>query len=168
MQPNALWIGYVTVEGFAEYGDKDAVVYLCLNGVEGKPNSFSLSEQSIYLDVSQIDDGGNGVHYCRILSARTTLMGGEPPDKEEHLARWNAGRTLETLVKNYLTERGYTVVAGLIANPEGLRLLSGSASFASFDSVIKQYVLREECEPVSVAPSAVPQSAEEGGHYADD
>ena len=126
-------IGYSTLEEWCKVVDKDSPVYVCLLQETSPSNVPGLLYKKDVVSCCQADSREN-VHYFR-----QTLRTYTSVDMEENSAieGWQ-------IIKEWLVEKGFTVLEGTVSMPGDLKLLEGYADFLKWDKDKRKYCKGEE------------------------
>lgn len=128
-----LYIGYPTLEGWAQAVQKDEPVYAMLLTEPGKTtqNGYRVDDLTI---VCAQPDAHNRAHYCRLLVGQVAYVADQPfGDKHDQSMDW--AETAWDLVKDWLWEQNFDVREAALAVPVDYRFLNGRAAFLAYNKV---------------------------------
>jgi len=125
------FIGYETLETWAQAADPALPVYAMLVETTGPTGNYGLAWREVQARVFQVRDGQ--AHYCLITVAGWQTIHGKALDAEKRQQQDRAARSAWRHIAAWLREQGYHVTQATVAVPKDLRLLNGAAAFLTYD-----------------------------------
>jgi len=126
-----IFIGYADLETMLQAQPKDRSLYVMLIGKPGKLGKYGFALETMSVEVQDI--APQGVRYCYLKVATVETMGGAPFNEETYKARWERAKSAYQVIKDWLTEHGYTLEEATIAFPKDYMLMEGWAGFLKYD-----------------------------------
>lgn len=148
----ANFIGYASVEQWANFADAFAPVYCLMPTEPGKATSHGMRVDNLVIALAQTDARGD-VHYVRLpvgsLTYLLTAQGKQPWDSD-HAERQARADAAYAIVRAWLNEH-FTAInprfaarEATVAMPTNLRLLDGWANFLGWDKDAKRFFRQDE------------------------
>jgi len=131
-----VYIGYPTLEAWAQVVRRDGPVYACLVE-EPQPPSYGLQDVLLVVWVAQCR--GQEVHYFRCRVGVLEYVG-STPFGNDHPERKQRAEGAWGLIRSWLEEQGFSVREGVIAHPKELKLFEGWPEFLRYDKEQKRYI----------------------------
>ncbi len=146
------FIGYPTVEQFAQVVQLSEPIYCMLLTEPSETTSHGLRTDRLVIVVSQLDDRGDA-HYVRVPVSSLSWVGDTPLDSDQSERRERAKQAYD-IVRDWLTAHHFTLREAAIATPASaitagadvpsdFRLLTGSADFLGYDKDAQRFYLKE-------------------------
>lgn len=140
---NSNYIGYMALEEWARSVDKQKPIYVVTMSEVREGGATRPARSTLVVMCSQPDPRGD-VHYCRIVIANASFIGGQAmePDYPE---RVKAQQTAHDLVRAWLKEQGFVVLReALVAMPlQSLSLVDGWPGWLAWDETTKNVYRKE-------------------------
>ena len=136
------FIGYSSLEEWAEDADRNESVYAVLANDPSQPDKIGMRIETINIICSQLDERGNA-HYFRRRVGLLQYIGDKSfgPDHKERI-EW--ARQAWEIVREWLEEAGFRVRSGTIAPPSSLKLMEGEIGFLDWDEQAKRFIRARE------------------------
>lgn len=125
-----LFIGYPTLEKWAESVQKTEPVYAMLLTEPGNPTQQGYRVDDLTIVCVQ-PDAHNWAHYCRILVGQVSYVA-DQPFGSKHTWIMDQTEIAWALVKDWLWEQAFDVREAALAVPVDYRFLNGRAAFLEY------------------------------------
>ena len=136
------FIGYDSLEEWAETTDKARPVYALPIQEPGKTDSHGIRSDDLVIVVAQTVPAEAATHYVRLHVTSLEYLNGSPWG-DGHGERKGRSNQVWELVQAWLSEQGFTVRQAAVAHPKDLRLLDGWANFIGYDQKQERYYRKE-------------------------
>jgi len=134
-----VYIGYPTLEAWAQVVRKDEPVYACLVEEPQPPDSHGIQTVLLVIWVSQHRPSAQEVHYFRCRVGVLEYVG-STPFGNDHPERKQRAEGAWGVIRSWLEEQGFSVREGVIAHPKDLKLFEGWPEFLRYDKEQKRYI----------------------------
>ena len=136
------FIGYGSLEDWAEAISTHEPVYACPLTEPDKPNAQGMRTDRLVITCSQPDDRGH-VHYCRLRVGFLQYIGDTPINQDHEERKQRLDQAWE-IVETWLRDRGFTIRRAAVAVPVDLKLMDGWAGFLRWDKETKRFHRSED------------------------
>ena len=133
------YIGYPTLEAWAQTATRAFPVYACLVEEPQPPDSHGIQAVLLVIWVGQHRPSTREIHYFRCRVGLLEYLG-KSPLGNDYADRKRRAEEAWSLIRSWLCEQGFEVREGVIAHPKDLKLFEGWPEFLTYDKEQKRYV----------------------------